>query len=146
MDDVLSEWHPAFHGPAHFSFFYTFCSLYIFYHFSSCFICQSPSFKKWITSMPMPLFVSRLLKNNNNKIVLTCIHISQGVLCKVLYREGPSPFPFVDHIVSIGITFIYLYLKKKRYPFCLSSLFFFKKVHVIHRSPISLPFGRYLIL
>ena len=89
-----------------------------FYHFSSCFICQSPSFKKWITSMPMPLFVARLLKTKNNKIALTCIHISQGVLCKVLHREGPTPFLFVDHIVIVGIPFIYLYLKKKRYPFC----------------------------
>lgn len=36
-------------------------------YFSNCVICQSPSFKKWITSIPMPLFVSRLWRKKVNK-------------------------------------------------------------------------------
>lgn len=50
--------------PAPFRFVQT-LFFHLYYYFSSCFICQSPSFKKWITSMPMPLLVSRLLKGKN---------------------------------------------------------------------------------
>lgn len=37
---------------------------YCLVYFSNCFICQSPSFKKWMTSIPMPLLVFRLWKTN----------------------------------------------------------------------------------
>jgi len=60
IEDILVELHHMF--VQHISVFIFTFRFINFYHFSSCFICQSPSFKKWITSMPMPLFVCCLLK------------------------------------------------------------------------------------
>lgn len=114
------------------------------------------------------------VERKNNKIAMICIHTSKGVLYKVctgrllpkvqplfllwpycqhrylfhkpLFEKGTPFVCLFFFIVSIDISFIYLYLKK-RYPFSLSVFFFSKKVQdMLSQSPISLPFGRYLIL
>lgn len=147
--------------PAHFSLVYISFYLYIFLSFFKLFHLPESIIQK-VDHLNANAFV-RLssVERKNNKIAMICIHTSKGVLYKVctgrllpkvqplfllwpycqhrylfhkpLFEKGT---PFVCRfffIVSIDISFIYLYLKK-RYPFSLSVFFFQKKFKICYHN------------